>query len=236
MVRGDWIKPGAIVIDVGITRARTEGKTRLIGDVAFDEAIEVAGAITPVPGGVGQMTVACLLVNTLRAACAIRGLACADGMSQGGRRCLNLIRSLGYGCACNAVFRRLMPGANDARLRCPGPRDALQDQSAGVVSAAPVQHLDPFAGFEILVVLEEVLDLLQRDLRQVGVVFRPCRSAGSVRHGHRDDLLVAAGLVLHQAARRPAERRSRRRARWRACWRPGRRRDRRLRKRVRDEP
>ena len=75
MVRGDWLKPGATVIDVGITRVpAADGKTRLIGDVAFDEALEVAGAVTPVPGGVGQMTVACLLVNTLRAACAIEGL------------------------------------------------------------------------------------------------------------------------------------------------------------------
>lgn len=75
MVRGDWLKPGATVIDVGITRVpTTEGKTRLIGDVAFEEAMQVAGAVTPVPGGVGQMTVACLLVNTLRAACAINGL------------------------------------------------------------------------------------------------------------------------------------------------------------------
>lgn len=75
MVRGDWLKPGATVIDVGITRLpEAEGKTRLIGDVAFNEAMRVAGAVTPVPGGVGQMTVACLLVNTLRAACAIRGL------------------------------------------------------------------------------------------------------------------------------------------------------------------
>src|SRR4051812_11392940 len=75
MVRGDWIKPGATVIDVGINRLPgTEGKTRLVGDVAFGEALQVAGAITPVPGGVGQMTVACLLVNTLRAACAIHGL------------------------------------------------------------------------------------------------------------------------------------------------------------------
>src|SRR4051812_10046392 len=75
MVRGDWIKPGATVIDVGINRLTgADGKTRLIGDVAFDEALQVAGAITPVPGGVGQMTVACLLVNTLRAACAIHGL------------------------------------------------------------------------------------------------------------------------------------------------------------------
>jgi methylenetetrahydrofolate dehydrogenase (NADP+) / methenyltetrahydrofolate cyclohydrolase len=75
MVRGDWIKPGATVIDVGINRlGSADGKTRLIGDVAFAEALDVAGAITPVPGGVGQMTVACLLVNTLRAACAIHGL------------------------------------------------------------------------------------------------------------------------------------------------------------------
>jgi methylenetetrahydrofolate dehydrogenase (NADP+) / methenyltetrahydrofolate cyclohydrolase len=75
MVRGSWIKPGATVIDVGINRLPGEGgKTRLVGDVAFAEAREVAGAITPVPGGVGQMTVACLLVNTLRAACAIAGL------------------------------------------------------------------------------------------------------------------------------------------------------------------
>ena len=75
MVRGDWIKPGATVIDVGINRLpEKDGKTRLVGDVAFSEALDVAGAITPVPGGVGQMTVACLLVNTLRAACAIRGL------------------------------------------------------------------------------------------------------------------------------------------------------------------
>jgi methylenetetrahydrofolate dehydrogenase (NADP+) / methenyltetrahydrofolate cyclohydrolase len=75
MVRGDWIKPGATVIDVGINRLPGEGgKTRLVGDVAFAEVSDVAGAITPVPGGVGQMTVACLLVNTLRAACAIAGL------------------------------------------------------------------------------------------------------------------------------------------------------------------
>jgi methylenetetrahydrofolate dehydrogenase (NADP+) / methenyltetrahydrofolate cyclohydrolase len=75
MVRGDWIKPGATVIDVGINRLPgADGKTRLVGDVAFQEVSNVAGAITPVPGGVGQMTVACLLVNTLRAACAIHGL------------------------------------------------------------------------------------------------------------------------------------------------------------------
>jgi methylenetetrahydrofolate dehydrogenase (NADP+)/methenyltetrahydrofolate cyclohydrolase len=75
MVRADWIKPGATVIDVGINRlSSADGKTRLVGDVAFAEVAAVAGAITPVPGGVGQMTVACLLVNTLRAACAIAGL------------------------------------------------------------------------------------------------------------------------------------------------------------------
>ena len=70
MVKGDWIKEGATVIDVGINRVEAEGgKTRLVGDVAFDEAKEVAGAITPVPGGVGPMTIACLLRNTVIAAC-----------------------------------------------------------------------------------------------------------------------------------------------------------------------
>ena len=69
MVRGSWIKPGAIVIDVGIQRvAGPDGKGRLVGDVAFAEAAQVARAITPVPGGVGPMTVACLLRNTLEAA------------------------------------------------------------------------------------------------------------------------------------------------------------------------
>jgi methylenetetrahydrofolate dehydrogenase (NADP+)/methenyltetrahydrofolate cyclohydrolase len=78
MVRGDWIKPGATVIDVGINRVpapeKGAGKTRLVGDVHFAEARETAGAITPVPGGVGPMTIACLLANTLRAACAMHGL------------------------------------------------------------------------------------------------------------------------------------------------------------------
>ena len=75
MVKGDWIKPGATVIDVGINRVPADdGKTRLVGDVAFAEASAVAGAITPVPGGVGPMTIACLLVNTVRAACASAGL------------------------------------------------------------------------------------------------------------------------------------------------------------------
>lgn len=70
MVKGDWIKPGAAVIDVGINRIEKEdGKTRLVGDVDFESAVEVAGAITPVPGGVGPMTIACLLANTVTAAC-----------------------------------------------------------------------------------------------------------------------------------------------------------------------
>jgi methylenetetrahydrofolate dehydrogenase (NADP+)/methenyltetrahydrofolate cyclohydrolase len=69
MIRGDWIKPGATVIDVGINRlAGEDSKARLVGDVAFAEAVQVAGAITPVPGGVGPMTIACLLANTLQAA------------------------------------------------------------------------------------------------------------------------------------------------------------------------
>jgi methylenetetrahydrofolate dehydrogenase (NADP+)/methenyltetrahydrofolate cyclohydrolase len=75
MVRGDWVKPGALVIDVGINRVPAgEGRTRLVGDVAFAEAAAVAGAITPVPGGVGPMTIACLLRNTVEAACRRRGL------------------------------------------------------------------------------------------------------------------------------------------------------------------
>jgi methylenetetrahydrofolate dehydrogenase (NADP+)/methenyltetrahydrofolate cyclohydrolase len=78
MVRGGWLKPGVTVIDVGINRvpnpAAGEGKTRIVGDVAFAEAVQVAGAITPVPGGVGPMTIACLLRNTLEAACRRRGL------------------------------------------------------------------------------------------------------------------------------------------------------------------
>lgn len=69
MIRGDWIKPGATVIDVGINRVTgADGKSRLVGDVAFEEAQGIAGAITPVPGGVGPMTIACLLANTLTAA------------------------------------------------------------------------------------------------------------------------------------------------------------------------
>jgi methylenetetrahydrofolate dehydrogenase (NADP+)/methenyltetrahydrofolate cyclohydrolase len=76
MIRGDWVKPGAIVIDVGINRVPgAEGKTRLVGDVAFAEAVAVASAITPVPGGVGPMTIACLLRNTLQAAKARHSVA-----------------------------------------------------------------------------------------------------------------------------------------------------------------
>ena len=75
MVRGDWIKPGATVIDVGINRIEEDGRSRLVGDVDFEGARERAGAITPVPGGVGPMTIACLLLNTLRATCRQRGVA-----------------------------------------------------------------------------------------------------------------------------------------------------------------
>ncbi|WP_146344461.1 bifunctional methylenetetrahydrofolate dehydrogenase/methenyltetrahydrofolate cyclohydrolase FolD [Falsiphaeobacter marinintestinus] len=85
MVPGDWIKPGATVIDVGINRIpapeKGEGKTRLVGDVDFDTAVEVAGAITPVPGGVGPMTIACLLANTVTACCRANGLAEPEGLT-----------------------------------------------------------------------------------------------------------------------------------------------------------
>jgi len=81
MVRGDWIKPGATIIDVGINRIPTEdGKGRLVGDVAYDEAAEVAAAITPVPGGVGPMTIAMLMRNTLVAAHRRAGLADPEGL------------------------------------------------------------------------------------------------------------------------------------------------------------
>lgn len=77
MIKGDWVKPGATVIDVGINRVpapeRGEGKSRLVGDVAFDEAAAIAGAITPVPGGVGPMTIAMLMANTLVSACRAAG-------------------------------------------------------------------------------------------------------------------------------------------------------------------
>ena len=85
MITGDWVKPGATVIDVGINRIpapdRGEGKMRLVGDVDFDSAKEVAGAITPVPGGVGPMTIACLLANTLTACCRANGLPEPEGLT-----------------------------------------------------------------------------------------------------------------------------------------------------------
>ena len=85
MVTGDWIKPGATVIDVGINRIdapeKGEGKTRLVGDVDFASAAAVAGAITPVPGGVGPMTIACLLANTLTACCRANGIAAPEGLT-----------------------------------------------------------------------------------------------------------------------------------------------------------
>ena len=85
MVPGDWIKPGATVIDVGINRIpapeKGEGKTRLVGDCAYESCAEVAGAITPVPGGVGPMTIACLLANTVTACCRANGLAEPEGLT-----------------------------------------------------------------------------------------------------------------------------------------------------------
>jgi len=83
MVPGEWIKPGATVIDVGINRIDTpDGKGRLVGDVDFDSAVQVAAAITPVPGGVGPMTIACLLLNTLEAACRQHGIAVPEGVME----------------------------------------------------------------------------------------------------------------------------------------------------------
>ncbi|NYS24908.1 bifunctional methylenetetrahydrofolate dehydrogenase/methenyltetrahydrofolate cyclohydrolase FolD [Rhodobacteraceae bacterium 2376] len=81
MIQGDWVKPGATVIDVGINRVERDGKSRLVGDVDFDSAAAVAGAITPVPGGVGPMTIACLLANTLTAACRTHGLPEPEGLT-----------------------------------------------------------------------------------------------------------------------------------------------------------
>ncbi len=84
MVQADWVKPGATVIDVGITRVphpEKPGKTKLLGDVNFAPVSEVAGAITPVPGGVGPMTIACLLANTLTACCRAHGLAEPEGLT-----------------------------------------------------------------------------------------------------------------------------------------------------------
>ena len=82
MVPGDWIKPGATVIDVGINRIdKPEGGTRLVGDCHYDSCAEVAGAITPVPGGVGPMTIACLLANTVTACCRANGLTEPEGLT-----------------------------------------------------------------------------------------------------------------------------------------------------------
>ena len=81
MITGDFVKPGATVIDVGINRVEREGKVRLVGDVHFASAAAVAGAITPVPGGVGPMTIACLLANTLTACCRAHGLAEPVGLT-----------------------------------------------------------------------------------------------------------------------------------------------------------
>ncbi len=81
MIPGDWVKPGATVIDVGINRVERDGKGKLVGDVHYDSAAEVAGAITPVPGGVGPMTIACLLANTLTAFCRAQGLPEPAGLT-----------------------------------------------------------------------------------------------------------------------------------------------------------
>ncbi len=81
MVPGDWIKEGATVIDVGINRIERDGKNKLVGDVHYESASQVAGAITPVPGGVGPMTIACLLANTLTACCRANGLPEPEGLT-----------------------------------------------------------------------------------------------------------------------------------------------------------
>ncbi len=81
MIPGDWVKPGATVIDVGINRIERDGKGVLVGDVHYASAAAVAGAITPVPGGVGPMTIACLLANTLTAACRAKGLPEPEGLT-----------------------------------------------------------------------------------------------------------------------------------------------------------
>ncbi|MES2666796.1 MAG: bifunctional methylenetetrahydrofolate dehydrogenase/methenyltetrahydrofolate cyclohydrolase FolD [Pseudomonadota bacterium] len=81
MITGDFVKPGATVIDVGINRIERDGKSRLVGDVHYASAAAVAGAITPVPGGVGPMTIACLLANTLTACCRANGLPEPEGLT-----------------------------------------------------------------------------------------------------------------------------------------------------------
>ena len=81
MITGEYVKPGATVIDVGINRVQRDGKMRLVGDVHYASVAAVAGAITPVPGGVGPMTIACLLANTLTACCRANGLAEPEGLT-----------------------------------------------------------------------------------------------------------------------------------------------------------
>jgi methylenetetrahydrofolate dehydrogenase (NADP+)/methenyltetrahydrofolate cyclohydrolase len=81
MITGDMVRPGATVIDVGINRTLSDGKAKLVGDVHYESAAAVAGAITPVPGGVGPMTIACLLANTLTACCRANGLAEPEGLT-----------------------------------------------------------------------------------------------------------------------------------------------------------
>ena len=140
MVRGDWIKPGATVIDVGINRvAGPDGKSRIVGDVAFAEASQVAGAITPVPGGVGPMTIACLLVNTRARGLRHRGPAQTCGViirplvpakagTQGqakeeldSRLCGNE-RAVFHACQPNATLSRLFwPKRSDERATARPP-------------------------------------------------------------------------------------------------------------------
>ena len=139
MVRGDWIKPGATVIDVGINRvAGADGKNRIVGDVAYAEAAEVAGAITPVPGGVGPMTIACLLGE--HRACCLRhqGTACAGGLTL---RCQadwlrSVIQSLLIDCS-RTVFA--FPIANYARYR--------SKETTSLQPSAPLRCETAFIGF-----------------------------------------------------------------------------------------
>ncbi len=121
-IRGDWIKPGATVIDVGINRvADGSGKSRIVGDVNFAEAVEVAGAITPVPGGVGPMTIVCLLVNTLRAACMQAGTAAAGGveLSYSSRRRPYRARACRISRSCAPPPCRRARGRTRPRFRSP---------------------------------------------------------------------------------------------------------------------
>ena len=142
MVRGDWIKPGAIVIDVGINRvaakAREGGraKTRLVGDVAYAEAVARAGAITPVPGGVGRMTIAMLMANTLAAAGAPRGLSRPARARQASAIICGDVFGVGFGRRLAKVAwtrpefadedrgRHRRPGSSGLRARRHGGRSA----------------------------------------------------------------------------------------------------------------